>query len=559
MLYTTTGIQLKGIPLSPGVAWGRACFYGEATPFLTFDHREAIDEAGRLNETLTWMVKRLEVLAQEAEAKLDSGMADVFRMQRMILEDPNLQQRLFAFIEHQGLDAERAVEKQLEQYQIQLQTLETEYLRQRAADIAEIKQGLLDHLRRATPFLHCKDMPHCEIGECRLKNDHIVIASELTSHLLIEADCHVKGFLVEKGGIHSHAAILARALGLPVIGGIQHPHQAIPPHAKILINGDTGKVILNPSAKTLHQGTRQAQPKPSKIGPIPELQVMVNIDTPADLQEALTVAAEGIGLYRTETEVLMKGRLLTETEQEARYTEVVKTMAGRPVYIRLLDLGADKAAPWLRLPPEENPALGCRGARLLLSHPEILREQARALARASIHGPIHVIYPMVTDRDQFHQLHALFNSALTDLPSESLLHGIMFEVPSAYLQAGQLFQEIDFGCIGTNDLVQYLFAADRTNDNTGYDALLSHPVLWELIQELAKAAQAAAKPLSLCGELGGNAHFTQKIIAAGIQAVSANPKQVFAVRQAARRVTLNKSKGPSNKQGDNAEERKKAP
>lgn len=539
MLYSATGIQLTGIPLSPGVAWGSACFYRQAKPSFALTDRDTVDEADRLHETLTWMVKRLELLAQEAEAKLDSEMADVFRMQRMILEDSSLRQRLFAFIEQQGLDAERAVEKQLEQYQIQLQALETEYLRQRAADIAEIKQGLLDHLRQATPVLHCKDIAHCEIGECGIQNDHIVIASELTSHLLIEADYHVKGFLVEKGGPHSHAAILARALGLPVISGIQNLHQIIPADARILLNGDIGKVILNPSARLLYCRTRQTKPKPLASQPIPELRVMANIDSPADLQEALTVASEGIGLYRTETEALMKGRLLTEAEQEARYIKVVKTMAGRPVYIRLLDLGADKAAPWLKLPPEDNPALGCRGARLLLSRPEILKEQARALSRASVHGPIHVIYPMVTDQHQFRKLRALFDSALTGLPAKALLHGIMFEIPSACLQAGQLLKEIDFGCIGTNDLVQYLFATDRTGDPAEYDELLNHPVLWNLIEELARAARAVTKPLSLCGELGGNPHFTQKIIEAGIEAVSVNPKQVFMVRQAARGGILN--------------------
>jgi phosphoenolpyruvate-protein phosphotransferase (PTS system enzyme I) len=536
MVRPTARIELTGIPLSPGTAWGYPCFYCEAIPSLTINRQTKVDEANRLGESLEWMIKRLEMLAVEAEAKLDSEIAAVFRVQQMILKDPNLQQRLFEIIVTQGLNAERAVENQLAQYQTQLQALETEYLRQRAADVAEIKQGLLGHLRRVVPGFHCKEIPHCNLGECHFKSDHIVVATELTSHLLMEADCHVRGYLVEKGGPHSHAAILARALGLPAISGLKELQQIIPRDTKILIDGETGRIFLNPSPKIVHRWRHKTQFKAtvSEVTPAPELQVMANIDYPADVEEAHTFAAEGIGLYRTETEFLAKARLLTEAEQTERYTQVANRMAEQPVYIRLLDLGADKAAPWLGLPQEQNPALGCRGARLLLSRPEILRTQARALAQAAKHRPICVVYPMIADLEQFQKLRVLFDSALKDLPSSLLLHGIMFEIPAACLQAQQFFEEIDFGCIGTNDLVQYLFATDRMSENAEYESFFNHPVLWNLIKDLVKSARKAAKPLSLCGELGGNPHFTHRLIEAGITAVSTNPKQILAVRQAAR-------------------------
>jgi phosphoenolpyruvate-protein kinase (PTS system EI component) len=381
-------------------------------------------------------------------------------------------------------------------------------------------------------------MAYCQIGQCPLGNDHILVAPELTASLAIEMDSKTRGFLVERGGKHSHATILAQALNLPAVSGIHDLPHSIPLNARILIDGNSGEVFLNPSRETLNRYHEALKPtvQPLQLSdPIPELKVMANIDSAAGIHEALATAAEGIGLYRTEIEVLAEGHLLSEAEQTTRYTEVVKAMAGKPVYIRLLDIGADKTPTWLNLPREDNPALGCRGARLLLSHPELLREQARALARAARHGPIHVVYPMSIDCHQFLALRTQFEAALDDLPASSLRHGVMLEVPSACLQVRELLAEADFGCIGTNDLVQYLFAVDRTNEAIDSDDLLEHAVLWQLLEALAGAAQEARRPLSLCGELAGDTGFTQRVIAAGINTVSVSPRRIAKVRQAARR------------------------
>ncbi len=533
----TAETYVKGIPLSSGVALGRACFYRrEVSDSEVTTVESLIHERHRLNLSLAWMTRRLETLAQETESRLGSDKADIFRTHRMILEDESLRQRLFEIIEITGLCAEDAVEKEFNRCKTQLQTADSRYLRQRVVDLMEIQQGLLEHLRQAAAFLRCQDMTHCNIGQCPLRNSNILIAEELTPSLPIEVDSHTVGFIVEKGGPNSHAAILARGLRLPVISGIRDLFATIPLEAQLLVNGNTGEIIINPSELTRlrAESTENYCNRELEIhNPISELKVMANIARAADAREALVAKADGIGLYRTEMEALAKGRLLGEAEQAALYTEVIQIMAEKPVYIRLLDLGADKAATWLGMPHESNPALGCRGTRLLLAHPKLLQTQARALARAAVDQPIHVVYPMIIDLEQFQRVRACFDAAVADLKPSNLRHGVLFEVPSACLQARQILREADFGCIGTNDLIQYLFAVDRMNEAVANDACADHPALWGIIEDLAMAGEEAGKPMSICGECASLPDLTRRVIKAGISAVSTTPKRIAEVRRAA--------------------------
>jgi len=296
-------------------------------------------------------------------------------------------------------------------------------------------------------------------------------------------------------------------------------------------------LIIHPGANTLaqyrKQPLRQAQIGRCTSQAVPGFQVLADIDGLADLDEAIKAGAEGIGLYRTEIEVLRCGRVLSEDEQAALYTQVVTSMYGKPVYIRLLDLGSDKSPPQLGLAREENPALGCRGARLLLDRPELLRSQARALARASMHGPIHIIYPMIISLHQFLELRTLLQTMITELSAGTLYHGVMFEVPSACLQCKDILDRADFGRIGTNDLTQYLFAVDRQDGYNGQIALFDHPALWMLINNVAQVARRKQKSLSLCGELVNDPGYTGRIMSCRVQMVSVRPRQIAAIRTAA--------------------------
>ena len=533
-----TQTHVQGIPLSPGVAVGRVCLYAHgAHDSAAAPARSLGYERRRLNVALERMIQRLEVLAGEAEAKMGPDEADIFRAHRMILEDESFRQQLFELVEGTNLSAEEAVQSHFNHYTQQLRAADSEYLRQRIDDLTEIQRWLLDHLRQATPFLHCRDMTHCTVGQCPLGHDHILVAEELFPSLPIEVEKHTVGFLVEKGGPNSHAAILARGLQLPAISGVRNLLATIPPDAQLLINGNTGEIIINPSEQIRchFESTVDSRNRRLQIhDPIPELKVMASIARSADVQAAAVAKADGIGLYRTEMEVLAEGRLLSEAEQTALYKEVNQAMAGKPVFIRLFDLGADKAAASLGMPREDNPALGCRGARLLLARPELLRTQARARARASADHPIHVVYPMIVDLQQFRKIRSEFDAAVADLQPSDLSHGVLFEVPSACLQARQILREADFGCIGTNDLIQDLFAEDRSNEVVADAARSVHPVLWGLIEDLAQAGKATGKPMSICGECASNPDLVRRVMNAGISTISTGSKCIAAVRLAAR-------------------------
>ncbi len=533
MKPATDEVRWTGTPVAPGVTVGRVCLYCHAT--ATVESTEATDvarEESRLDGTLAWMSARLSTMADAAEDRLDADLADIFRAQRVFLEDPNLRRRILRIIETRGVGAEGAVERQLGAYEAQLKAVETEYLRQRAADIAELRHGLISHLRSVAPFCKCGDMENCSPGACPLGNDHIVVTSELTSHLVLEAGCNTRGFVVERGGALSHAAILARALGLPVVAGIEHPTERVPCDARILVDGTAGEVILNPAEETVAHRRGRRRPTPQASAPVPGLRVLANIDHPDDVADAVAARAEGIGVYRTETDVLARRRLLTEQEQQERYTAAVSAMGGKPVHVRMLDLGSDKTAEWLQLPPEENPALGCRGSRLLLARDDLFAPQARALAHASRSGPVHVIYPMVGEVDEFLELQARFRAAVAGVETGTIRHGVMFEVPAACLQAREFFRVMDFGCIGSNDLIQYLLAVDRHSGCCDSERIFDHPALWRLLRWMAEAADEAGKPLAACGELAGNPRYTRKLVESGIRMVSVAPRRIAAIRRA---------------------------
>lgn len=531
---TSREAWLAGVPLAPGIAYGRACFFRE--PCASEAARPETSEDERLHKALSWMAKRLEGLAIDAGVRLGEDAAEVFQAYRMILEDPDLQQSLFSLVQHQSLAATQAVAQAFKAYEKTLQKSEVEYLRERAGDLGEIKRGLLSYLGNTTPSLHCRESGCCQIGQCRLQNDHILVAPELTPALTLEIDHHTVGFLLEKGGHSSHAAILARALSIPTVSGVRDATQAIPLEAECLIDGTNGEVIINPSEQTLRSRRRffRCGPQPLPVTePVVGLTVMANIDRPQNVREALIAKAEGIGLTRTEMIAQASGRLLTEWEQASQYNDITEAMRGKPVYIRLWDLGCDKLLPGLEHIADIELVRCTRGARLLLGRPDLLRPQARALARASQRQPIHVVYPMVADIDQFRELRALFDAHTADVPVGTLRHGVMFEVPSACMQVRELLDESDFGCIGTNDLIQYLFAIDRIDEHVNYEKLFESSLLWNLIGDLASAAKERSKPLSICGELAGNPRFTTRIMEVGISILSTNPRRIADVRRAA--------------------------
>ena len=528
---------IKGIPVSPGVSFAHPCFYREIKTGNNAgvkDKNFLTGQQTRLIEAFNQLGKQLLTLAKKAEDNSENDTAAIFRAHKMICEE--VQVDILNTVKCERLNAISAVEKCFDEYSEYFNGLNNEYFSERGNDFTELKQLLLNLLNNTESFLSCKDFKGCQAGECVLGNEHILVVDELTANVAIRIRGHTKGIITEKCGTNSHAAVIARSLDIPVISGIKDPGQLLSYNDNILINGATGELIINPENATLAQYRTQIN-RPSKsyevVEPVPQFTVLADIDRYHDVRNANRVQADGIGIYRTEFEMLSKGRELSEDEQTACYQHVVDSMEGRPVYFRLFDLGSDKSAPWLGIPAEDNPALGCRGARFLLSRPEIVKRQARAIARSSRSSPVHVIYPMISGLEQFLWLKKIFLDAVSGIDTVQIHHGIMFEVPAACMQAEELYQVIDFGRIGSNDLIQYLLAFDRTRDDFCYHELAADPAVWKIINNMAVIARRAKKPLELCGAMAAYPEFIPKIIELGIRTISTGPEYIAGVRKIA--------------------------
>jgi phosphoenolpyruvate-protein phosphotransferase (PTS system enzyme I) len=527
---------IKGVPVSPGISFGRPCYHENKKVKHISSHQKKnlTDQKSSLADAFDRLGDQLGEFAKAAEELFDHDTAAIFKAHRMICEE--MQVDVLNTLRQEQLTVKNAVEKCFDDYSEYFNNLSDDYLSDRANDFTELKDLLLNLLENTESVLSCKEFDGCQVGECALKNEHILIANELTANVAIRIRGYTKGIITEKCGINSHAAVIARSLGLPVISGIRDPLHLIHHNDAVLMNGYTGEVVINPVEGTLARyRTLINLPHISfeVVEPLEYFRVMADIDRHENVKNALQVKADGIGLYRTEFEILSKGRMLSEAEQIACYQHVVDSMHGKAVYIRLFDLGSDKSAPWLGIKSEDNPAMECRGARLLLSRPELVKTQARAIAKVSRSAPVNVVYPMISCLDEFLQLRRIFSDAIADIKNTSIRHGIMFEVPSACLQAEELYQVMDFGRIGSNDLVQYLFACDRTHDDYNYHDLANDPAVWKIIKELAVVARKANKPLELCGAMAAFPEFIPKLIELGINTISTGPEYIAAARRAA--------------------------
>ncbi|MDX9702938.1 MAG: phosphoenolpyruvate--protein phosphotransferase [Candidatus Auribacterota bacterium] len=534
-------IRFQGLPISNGVAIAKVCLFDDnrhhKMPLEETSRLSVEEEIARLKKASVLVSQRLAEIRDKVKREIGSAEAEIFVAQKMILEDSSLNEQLLYLISSKRAPAELAITLTFDEYEHKLLAVDSEYIRQRASDIAEVKRRLLDTLSDTAPGFKCEGL-----GSCKKGRNRIVVTEELTPMITIELNFeHVKGFITERGGVTSHAAILARALGVPAVSGIHGLFDVISCGTQVLINGQTGEVVVCPEPDTIAQAHQISTVEVSKeriIEPVDNLKVYANINLSNDVDEALELHAEGIGLYRTEFELFSAGRLLDEDEEFERYSYVVKKMNGKPVYFRMLDVGGDKNTQFFNLPQESNPYLGCRGARFLIARPDIFNQQARALARASAYGPVYVMYPMVVSAEQLVTLKGMFASAIDGIRTGTIYQGLMFEVPSACLRATELLEMSDFASIGSNDLIQYLFAVDRNNDLVAYDYNPDKPVFWDIIRLLISAAQKTGKPLSICGEIASDPKYTSKFIDIGLDTVSVSSRLIPHIRLAAMEQSL---------------------
>ncbi len=524
--------RINGIPVSPGVGFGRPCFYhNRITEHLNEYENSSSVQSPLLELAFKQLQDQLNSLAAKADSVLDSQTADIFRAHRMVCEEIQVN-----ILQPNGRDqfiSTDYLEKSFNDYTEYFNGLTDDYLRDRAYDFAELKQLLLDLLSHTETYLTCREHEGCKVGECELENPHILVAAELAANMAIRIKRITKGIVVGKCVVNSHAAMIARSLDMPVIC-IKDYSTLIHTNDDILVDGESGDLIINPDESTLFEYQKKINISHriyTIVDPLPEFKVLADIDLCHDIKNVIKVKADGVGIYRTEFEMLVKDTALSEQEQFTNYQFVVDQMAGKPVFFRLFDLGSDKSASCLDLKDETNPALGCRGARLLLAHPDLVKNQARALARISQELPTNVIYPMISSLKQFLQLKTMFMDAITDIDYTHIHHGVMIEVPSICEDAEALFDVIDFARIGSSDLVQYLYAFDRTRDDFYYEELVSDQAIWNIIKHLVEVASKAGKPIGMCGAMVDNLQFIPRLIDIGINTVSTHPENIAAIRK----------------------------
>lgn len=529
-------ISYRGLSINPGKILAPTCLYSAER------HKKVVETPLQSKKEEELNLKRFERALRECTQELDEIFervaeavgqveAEIFTTQKHIMNDPAVVEAVRRMITADKRNVEFAVSEVFGRFEKQFAGLSNRYMRERSSDIDEVRRRLLDHLHDLRPGFVCTGQRHCSRGRNR-----IIVAEELTPHMIGNMDLEkVMGFVTEHGGLSSHAAIMARSLGVPAVSGVRGIFDHVDCGDSMFVDGDSGTVYLNPDEETAAMATPVAEVKAGDSCALesPEgTEVLANVSILEDAKAANAVNADGIGLVRTEMLFIKANRLLNEEEQYEQYARIVEAMDGKPVTFRLLDVGGDKPLPYTHVEEEANPYLGWRGARFLLGSPRIFAAQLRALARASSSGNVRIMFPMVVDQLQVRELveFSIDTFGGLGIARDHFKIGVMFEVPSACLGAAEILQHVDFGSIGTNDLIQYLLAVDRNNDRVSADYDPDHPVLWQLMGQLAKTARDMGKPLSLCGEMAGREGIGGRLVNLGVSSLSVAPRLIPRVR-----------------------------
>lgn len=531
----------QGIPLSKGIAFGKVCFFNTNESVETVERKISVKqipiEQERFIDAEKAVISMMVQLHKTIADKIGEAEAAIIDAQMMILQDVKLRSDINDYIKENLVSAEKAVSIVMNRYATKFHALEDVYFRERANDIEDLRQRLLGALGHLVSSFSCNGEHNCANAP-----ERIIVTKELTPSLTFKFSAEdTFGFITQQGGINSHAAILARAMNIPAVSGICELVSNVLCGQEVIINGYTGEIIVSPTEETkkklLLKIEKQKSDKHEE--PIEGFKVMATISTADEVEVAVEHGAEGIGLFRTEYEFLAINRFLEFDEQVSRYTKVVSSFPDSPCYIRMLDIGGDKNADWVKIPKESNPYLGLRGARLLLKRPDLFTPQARALAKASevTNATIYVMFPMIINLQQFNALKELFIEETKDIKS-NIKFGLMFETPVACMQADELLQVADFATIGTNDLTQYLLAVDRNNELVADDYDSFDPTMWGLIKSITNAASKHDKDISLCGDLASDEHFIETIINSGLRCISVYPRKVNHLRKSLKSVNL---------------------
>ncbi len=535
--------MFKGIAVSPGLGIGKAYIINE--PYIKIDKGTIIKECipkeiKKLKEAIDSSIMQLNSIFDSAMSRGEKEKGEIIKAHLMILKDPVLFEETEESIRTMGIKAEYALTIVIERQTAIFESINDDYIKERIRDIKDIGLRILKNLKG----MKIKDLSV-------IREEVILVGKEITPSQMAAVDSKfVKGLVFETGSMVSHTAILARNTGIPAITGITDAAEFISEGQLVIVDGLNGTVEIAPNevrieetAVKINESLKLRQ-QLSAYRHIPtvtldgrRIKLECNVEGKEGIKKAVEVGSEGIGLYRTEFLFMDRNSPPNEEEQYRAYREAAESMSGKPVIIRTLDVGGDKKIEYLNLPKEENPFLGFRAIRLCFERLEMFKTQLRSILRASAHGKVKIMFPMIATLEELKKAKGILEDVKSELGREgydydkSIETGIMIEIPSAAIIADHLAKEADFFSIGTNDLTQYVLAADRTNEKVNYLYNNYDLSVIRLIASVVKAGHKNNIPVGMCGEFAGDPKAALLLLGIGLDELSMSPEMLLRIRK----------------------------
>ena len=544
----------KGIAVSPGVAIAPAIVLDSEQfriPRRGIEPGEVEPELARFGGAVERAREEVRELRERVAADIGEKLGAIFDVQDALLGDPHLIEEIRELIEREHYSPEYAVSQILKGYAKKVLALPNRYMAERVADVWDVEKRLLRNLIGAK-----RESLH------QLTEPVVVIAHDLTPSQTAGLDpSTVLAFATDIGGRTSHTTIVARAMGIPAVVGLQNVTADVSGGDTVIVDGNRGLVVIDPDKPTIsrfreaEQRFRRMEEELGHLRDLPattldghEVFLWGNIEFPYEVQTCMDRGASGIGLYRTEFLYLDRDEEPSEEDHYQAYAEAIEACKGRPITIRTCDLGADKFTHLLGDYDERNPFLGCRSIRFSLQHITGFKKQLRAILRASALGPVRIMFPLITNLKELRQAKMLLADVREDLEEEGIHAstdikvGIMIEVPSAAIMARQFAKECDFFSIGTNDLTQYVLAVDRSNERVAGMYTPGHPAVLQLIKTVTDAAREAEVEVAVCGEMAGEPSYAPVLLGLGVQVFSVSSATLLEIKKVIRSITMDQAK-----------------
>lgn len=545
--------MIHGIGVSDGISIGKVFKYNQAELVITKETISDVEkEVNLLNDSISTSIDELKKLGEKTAKTMDKETAAIFDAHIEILKDPELSKAAAKKIEDEHVNADFAFKSISDNFVEIFEAMDNEYFRERALDIKDVTKRVLMHIQGIE-----------RISLSAIDEEVIVVAKDLTPSDTAQLNKElVKGFITDIGGFTSHTAIMARILEIPAVVGTKTAFDELKDGDIVVLDGSSGNVVASPTDAELlgyktmikRQEKQRAiwatfKDKESVTEDGKHVELCANIGSPEDMEAVIQNGAEGVGLFRTEFLYMGRSDFPNEEEQLKAYKNVLESMGDKPVVVRTLDIGGDKKLDYLKLDEELNPFLGNRALRLCMNEPELFKTQLRALLRSSVFGNLHIMFPMVATIDEFRGAKKLLKEIDAELRAEgkeisdTYKLGIMVEIPSAAISADIFAKEVDFFSIGSNDLIQYTFAADRMNEKVSYLYQTCNPSLLRLISMVIKAAHKEGKWVGMCGEMAGEMRAIPLLLGLGLDEFSMCASGVLRARHLLSEIDYEQAKG----------------